>query len=151
MRRQTKKCWAMLAVVMLAGCHKVVESQLIGKWKVDASSITAPPVPSSDPQQNKMMLAMVKNIASKFSIDFKADKTFAMNMILAYKGTWAIEGANVVLTITQAGNAEVSQSPPGNGNREPMIFQFDASNSRLVIQNANKKDNSMRKLAFVKE
>ena len=59
------------------------------------------------------MAEMMKGMMSNVSIDLKADKTFDMNMMMAFSGTWAIdESANtVVLTMTKMGNVDVTKMP----------------------------------------
>ncbi len=159
MQMTMTKRWAavaVLAILMIAGCNKSRETQLVGKWKADASAMTPPTANANDPQA-KAMAEMMKGMMSGMSLDLKADKTFDMNMMMAFSGTWAIdEAANTVaLTMTKMANMDISKMPNANANaKKPMLLQIAPDNSRLTMQPPAGQPataSPMGGLAFVKE
>ena len=154
MRRQTKWRWssmALLAILMMVGCGKNREAQLVGKWKADTSSLTPPSTNANDPQA-KAMAEMMKGMMGNMSIDLKADKTFEMNMMMAFSGTWAVdEAANTVaLTMTKMGNVDVTKMPNPEA-RKPMVLQIAPDNSRLTMQSPTGQSGAAGQMAFVKQ
>lgn len=150
MKVQMKWRWAnlmVLALLMLAGCGKNREAQLVGKWKADTNSMTPPVTNPNDPQA-KAMARMMEGMMKNVSLEFKADKTFEMNLPFPSSGTWSLDEANntVVLNITKLNKMDISKSP--NVKNKPLSLQIAPDTARLTMQDpANPAKKGM---AFIK-
>ncbi len=137
MKYQAKwRWWALLAIVLMAGCNTKVDraAQLVGKWKADNSNMKLPATKPGDVQA-KAMAESMKEMMGSITLDLKADKTFAMNLLFPSSGTWTLDEEKnlVVLTITTLNKVDVSKS--ANAQSRPLNLQIAPDNSRMTLQN----------------
>ena len=122
---------ALLTLMMLSGCASR-ESKLIGKWKMDASALTA-----SMPQ-NERGSEMAKKLLENATLDLKEDKTFAMTMMMSFKGNWTIDdnADTVTLNMTKIGDMDISKMPNAGKTQKPMkpmVMNIGADNKTLTL------------------
>ena len=139
---------AALAIVMLAGCAANREAQLVGKWKVDMTSLKMPQAQGKAAMGQEMAKGMLAGI----KLELKADKSFDMLMMMPLSGTWKIdETANTVaLTITKMNNQDISKMGDV-ANNKPMVLDIASDNSHLTAQNSPGAKTPRATFAFVKE
>lgn len=128
--------FAVLAVLMLAGCNGNREAALAGTWKIDASALKIPE-PKGGNAQQQAGIAMAKQMMANASIEIKADKTFAMSMGVPMEGTWAFDDAasTVSLTMTKMMGMDIAKMPNMNQSaREPLLCQLSADGKQLSVQ-----------------
>ena len=119
---------ALLTLMMLSGCASR-ESKLIGKWKMDASALTA-----SMPQ-NERGAEMAKKLLENATLDLKKDKTFAMTMMMSFNGNWTMDdnAGTVTLNITKIGDMDISKMPNAGKTQKPMVMNIGADNKTLTL------------------
>ena len=71
------------------------------------------------------------------TLDLKADKSFAMNMLFQFGGDWTFNSGDGTLTLnmTKMGNMDVTKMPGyKSSSRKPMIFKLSDDNTQLTMQ-----------------
>ena len=154
MKVQVKCCWlslAVLAMLMLAGCGKNRDAQLVGQWKIDIESMNLSSNSANDVRA-KQMAQTLQSLVKGMSLELKADKSFDMNMFMKMSGNWAIDEAasTLILTPTKIANVDISKTPGAGAGSRPITFQIASDSSHLTVQDSTGKVVSKGALSFIK-
>jgi hypothetical protein len=124
-----------LFAALAVGCAKP-EAQLVGKWTVDPSSLST---------GNAQGDSMAKQFAQSMAIEFKADKTFTMTILLSFEGTYEVSGHTVTMKPTKAMGVDLSKLESKDDSKsKPMVATLSDDGKTLST------DQSGKPLKFVK-
>ena len=144
---------SVLALGVLSGCGGNRETQLVGNWKVNPTSLKLPtPAPGNDPAAAQMGQQMAQNMLSSMSLDLKADKTFAMNMMFQMEGNWVLTGNDVNLTMTKMAGQDISKMPNADKIKgEPLTLTLSGDGQQLTMVDKTGKPSPFGSLVFAKQ
>ncbi|HVT12097.1 MAG TPA: hypothetical protein VHE55_07505 [Fimbriimonadaceae bacterium] len=109
-----------LSCLLLAGCHK--GSDAVGKWTGSLASSTSSSV-------NNPLAGL-----AKASLELNADKTFSLQMVFSFEGTWEQSGNTVTLTPTKMGSLDLKSLGGQGGNEKPMVLTMSADGKSMTMQ-----------------
>jgi hypothetical protein len=140
-------------MALVSGCGGGTRaSQLVGTWKLKVN------MPSSGEGNAGMKAGQViaKEMLGKSNLEFKADKTFAMNlMTILSEGIWTFNESDgtAQLNMTKIMGKDITEAAGAKtGQQEPMIFLLSPDNKQLIIQNkAGVSDPSGVSMTFEKQ
>jgi hypothetical protein len=105
-------------VLSLGGC-KNPTAEVIGKWK--CTNVDLPASIANNPNAAQMKSALTSS-----TIEFKADKSYSMNVSVAIDGTWTVDGSTVNMTTTKVMGmdaAQFKQVVEQQAKTNPMVAQ----------------------------
>ncbi|MBI1756233.1 MAG: hypothetical protein HYR64_03900 [Fimbriimonas ginsengisoli] len=122
--------FAFLSVVALAGCGGSIEGKLVGKWKGGVRM-------ARDLTPNRA----TRDKLATISLEFKADKTFEMNMGMPMEGTWSVDAKQVTLVATKVGGMSIEEAKKqaekmgakAEDADKPLILELSADGQELTI------------------
>ncbi len=111
---------AVAALILLAGCSGVTESDLVGDW-----------TSRTEPEQGEESSPAVERVLDVMAprLELNEDRTFTMSIGLPIKGTWELKDGQVLLTTdTVAGmDAKVVR-----GTDEPIVLDVSDDGKELT-------------------
>ncbi len=138
-----------LVAIAATGC-KNRDSALVGKWKAS--------MPKSTGADSKNPLSGLGDaFASMMSVEFKADHTYSMTMmIIPMEGNWALSGNTVTLTPTKIMGKTIEElQKSSNGsfkatsdNNKPMDLTLSGDGKTMTIADPK---SGQQALTFQKE
>lgn len=115
----------LLLIACLAGCAgKSLEEKVVGGWKVDMTRTEMSGEKVKDEKDKAQMEELLKTV----TINLKPDKTFTMEFLMSFKGTWALEGNKVILSPDAEGGTLTFA-----GGKKTMDFEADAEATSLTF------------------
>jgi hypothetical protein len=126
-------------------------ANVVGRYKAE---IKVPAGKANDPAAK-----MAEQMAKSMSLELKADKTFVMNMMLPFEGTYAVSGDKLTLTMTKmmgmtledAKKMAAAQGKPTDNldKMKAMPFKIEDGGKRLVGGDPNAANQGS--MVFVRE